>query len=238
MAENGILSSILGPAAKEVQITAPPVKPKAVEEVKRFDIERAKLGAGRFPPQEQLFVNTARSSGHLTNIALATLIDPGGYTLEQVQRLWESGDITDKSTYIVLTHGVLPPREVLRYVYSAELQSAAIPAMQAPQGKDEASAHVELPQTFTVTVPQGFRVYVFCSGMALADGQALPAALASGAAIVTLQVQRHSVGPHKSDNSTEHTFTFVQHVCLRGAPLAAVPTGVLRFIARAELVRI
>lgn len=238
MAENGILSSLLGGSAKEVQIAAPPVKPKPVEEVKRFDVERAKLGAGRFPPQEQLFVNTARGSGHLTNIALAALIDPGGYTLEQVQRLWESGDITDRSTYIVLTHGLLPPRDVLRYFYSADLPSAAVPAMQAPQDKSEATLHLDLPQTFMVTVPQGFRVYLFCSGLSLAEGQALPAAVASGAASVTMHVQRHSVGQHKSDNSVEHTFSFAQRVCLRGAPLDPLPAGALRFLARAELVRI
>lgn len=238
MAENGILSSILGPAAKEVQITAPPVKPKPVEEVKRFDVERAKLGAGRFPPQEQLFVNTARGSGHLTNIALAALIDPGGYTLEQVQRLWESGDITDRSTYIVLTHGLLPPRDVLRYVYSAELPSVALPAMQTPADNKEETLTQELPQTFTVTVPQGFRVYVFCSGFTLGEGQTLPGAVAGGAASVTLQVQRHSAGQHKSDNSAEHTFAFAQRVCLRGAALDPLPAGALRFIARAELVRI
>jgi hypothetical protein len=238
MAENGILSSLFGGAAKEVQIVAPPAKPKPVEEPKRFDIERAKRGEGMFPPQEQLFVNTARSSGHLTNIALAALIDPGGYSLEHIQRLWESGDITDRSTYIVVTHGLLPPRDVLRYVYSAELLNAAIPGMPAPADKEEATLTTELTQTFTVTVPPGFRVYVFCSGLSLAEGHALPAALASGAACLSVHVQRHSVGQHKADNSVEHTFSFAQRLCLRGAPLDAVPPGVMRFIARAELVRI
>jgi hypothetical protein len=238
MAKSGILDSLFGGNSTEVQIpTVPAPKPKA-EDGNPFDIERAKAGQGRFPPQSELFVNTARTSGHLTNIALATLIGTSGYTLQQVQDLWSSGDISDRSTYIVLTHGILPPRETLRYVYSAELLSTQIQQLPKSNADTEAVRYVEQGQSFVVNAPQGFHVYVFCSGPSLVEGRTLPEELGSGQAAITLQVQRHTLSATKSDNSVDHTFTFTQRVVALTKDFPQMASGVLRFIARAELIRI
>src|SRR3569832_272775 len=137
MATNGILGTLFGSTSPTVQIPAIPApKPKA-ESADPFNIEQAKLGLGKFPPQPELFINTARTSGHLTNIALAALISASGYTLQDVQSLWNSGDITDQSTYIVLTHGLLPPRDTLRYVYSSELLNPQLSSVPAPADNGE-----------------------------------------------------------------------------------------------------
>ena len=197
----------------------------------------AKAGRGKFPPQSELFINTARTEGHLSNIALAALINPSGYSLQDVQSLWNSGDIIDQSTFIVLTHGILPPRETLRYVHSAELLSTQLPVV--PKATDgEMVRYVELGQSFVVNAPQGFHVYVFCSSPSLVEGRTLPEPLDSGGAAVTLQVQRHTIGGSKSDNSVDHTFTFLQRVAATTQDLPPMTSGVLRFIVRAELIRV
>jgi hypothetical protein len=237
MATTGILDRIFGGASTEVQIPSVPAPKKT--DPSPFDIDKAKAGQGKFPPQPDLFVNTARTSGHLSNIALAKLIDAAGYTLQDVQDLWNSGDITDQSTYIVITHGLLPPRESLRYVYSAELLCSQLPGVpKGSQDGSESVRYVEQGQSFVVNAPQGFHVYVFCSDFTLVEGHTLPDELSSGAATITLQVQRHTVGSIKSDNSTDHTFTFTQRVAALTKDLAPIPSGTLRFIARAELIRI
>lgn len=238
MATTGLLDKLFGSSSTEVQIPTAVVPPKKPAAVDPFDIEKAKAGQGKFPPQPELFVNTARTSGHLSNIALATLISASGYTLQDVQSLWNSGDISDQSTYIVLTHGILPPRETLRYVYSAELLNSPLPQVPKTSPDGETVRYVELGQSFVVNVPQGFHVYVFCSGPSLVEGRTLPEQLGSGGASVTLQVQRHTIGGSKSDNSVDHTFAFLQRVAVMTQDLPPTPSGVLRFIARAELIRI
>ena len=237
MATTGFLDRLFGGASTEVQIPSTSV-PKKPDAVSPFDIEKAKAGQGKFPPQPELFVNTARTSGHLSNIALATLISTSGYTLQDVQNLWSSGDISDQSTYIVLTHGILPPRDTLRYVYSAELLSTQLPQVPKANEDGETVRYVELGQSFVVNTPQGFHVYVFCSGPSLVEGRILPEELSSGHTAITLQVERHMIGATKSDNSVDHTFTFMQRVAARNQDLPPLPSGVLRFIARAELIRI
>src|ERR1700755_91213 len=102
MATTGFIDKLFGGASTEVQIPTTPAPKRA--DPSPFDIEKAKAGQGKFPPQPELFVNTARTSGHLSNIALAALINASGYTLQDVQDLWNAGDITDQSTYIVITH--------------------------------------------------------------------------------------------------------------------------------------
>ena len=240
MATTGFLSNLFGGTSTEVQIPSVPAPAKKPDPVKTdpFDIERAKAGQGKFPPQSELFINTARTEGHLSNIALAALINPAGYTLQDVHNLWNSGDIIDQSTYIVLTHGILPPRETLRYVYSAELLSTQLPLVPKTSPDGETVRYAELGQSFVVNAPQGFHVYVFCSGPSLVEGRTLPEQIGTGGAAVTLQVQRHTIGGAKSDNSVDHTFTFLQRVAVISQELPQTPSGVLRFIARAELIRI
>lgn len=240
MAEKGILSTIFGGGNTEVQIPAPPVvaKPKTAEE-KPFDVERAKQRQGKFPPQSQLFLDTSRREGHLSNVALAALIDPTGYTLDQVEAMWNAGDVTEKSTFVVLTHGLLPPREVLRYEYSAELLSTTVPDTARGSTETEVVVYVDHPQSFSVNVPQGFRVYVFVSGPSLVEGRQMPESFAGGHAALSLVVSRHSLGSTKSDGSTDHTFGFMQRLAVFGRQdIKLIPTGIMRFIARAELVRI
>jgi hypothetical protein len=238
MSEKGFFSSLFGGGTSEVQIPLPAIiKPKK-EEDKPFDIERAKRRLGRFPPQSQLFIDTARREGHLSHIALAALIDPAGYTLDQVEALWTSGDVSERSTYVVLTHGLLPPREVLRYEYSAELLNTSLGPVPRGATESEVAAYFDHPQSFTINVPQSFRVYVFCSEASLVEGRTAPEALSEGRTVVTLATRRHSIGSSKSDGSTDHTFGFTQRVALFGAgDLREIPAGTLRFIARAELVR-
>ena len=239
MATNGILGSLFGSTSPTVQIPALPApKPKA-DNAEPFNIEQAKLGLGKFPPQSELFINTARTSGHLTNIALAALISTSGYTLQNVQSLWNSGDITDQSTYIVLTHGLLPPRDTLRYLYSGDLLNPQIPLVpKASQNDTEAVRYIDQGQSFVVNAPQGFRVYVFCSGPSLVEGRTLPEELGSGAASVSLHVARHTIGSTKADNSVDHTFSFVLRLVAATRDVPLISSGVLRFVARAELIRI
>ena len=235
---NGILDSLFGGSSPAVQIP-PALPPKTKpDNGDAFDIDKAKAGQGKFPPQPDLFINTARTSGHLTNIALATLINPAGYTLQGLQTLWNSGDITDQSTYIVLTHGLIPPRDTLRYVYSGELLSPQIPAVPKSATDGETVHYIEQGQSFVVSAPQGFRVYVFCSGPSLADGRTWPDELEGGAASISMQVVRHSLGSTKADNSVDHTFTFLLRLVAVTKDIPAMPSGMLRFIARAELIRI
>ena len=238
MATTGILGNLFGSASTEVQIPAASV-PKKPDAANPFDIEKAKAGNGKFPPQPELFVNTARTSGHLSNIALATLISTAGYTLQDALSLWNSGDISDQSTYIVITHGILPPRDMLRYVYSAALLSTQLPTIPQAADHSESVVYVEMGQSFVVNVPQGFHVYVFCSAASLVEARTMPEELANGDGAITLQVQRHTVGGSKSDNSVDHTFTFMQRVAaFSKKSLPPLPSGLLRFIARAELIRI
>ena len=169
----------------------------------------------------------------------STARSASGYTLQEVQSLWNSGDITDQSTYIVLTHGLLPPRETLRYVYSGELLNPQIPLVPKPSQSDtEAVRYIEQGQSFVVNAPQGFRVYVFCSGPSLVEGRTLPEELGSGAASVSLHVARHTIGSTKADNSVDHTFSFVLRLVSVTRDLPLISSGVLRFVARAELIRI
>ena len=233
----GILGSLFGSASPSVQIPAAAPRPQK-DSGDGFDLEKAKLGQGKFPPQPELFINTARTSGHLTNIALATLINPAGYTLQDVQALWNAGDITDQSTYIVLTHGLTPPRDTLRYVYSGELLSPQIPALPKSTQDSETVRYIEHGQSFLVNAPQGFRVHVFCSEPSLVEGRMLPEELGSGAGSVSLRVARHTIGATKTDNSTDHTFTFVLRLAAMAKDLPMIPSGTLRFVARAELIRI
>ena len=240
MPTSGFLSNLFGGGTStEVQIPPAPTVPKKATPADPFDIEKAKAGLGKFPPQSELFVNTARTSGHLTNIALATLIGTSGYTLQDVQSLWASGDISDTSTYIVLTHGILPPRDTLRYVYSAELLSTSLPELPQVPEYVEAVLRVEIGQSFVVNVPQGFHVYVFCSSPSLVEGRTLPEVMGSGAVYMTLHVQRHTIGGMKSDNSADHTFTFMQRVAsINKTAVPPTPSGILRFVVRAELIRV
>ena len=241
MATTGFLGNLFGGGAStEVQIPATPVPAKKPElgPVDPFDIAKAKAGQGKFPPQSELFINTARTEGHLSNIALAALISSSGYSLQEVQSLWSSGDIIDQSTFIVLTHGILPPRETMRYIYSAELLSTQLPQVPKTSPDGETVRYAELGQSFVVNAPQGFHVYVFCSGPSLVEGRTLPEPIASGGAAVTLQVQRHTIGGSKSDNSVDHTFTFMQRVVVMNQDLPPTSSGVFRFIVRAELIRI
>ena len=240
MATTGFFGNLFGSTSTEVQIPsvpAPAKKPDPVT-VDPFDIDRAKAGLGKFPPLSELFVNTARTSGHLSNIALAKLIGTTGYTLQDALSLWNSGDISDQSTYIVITHGIMPPRDMLRYVYSAELLNSQLPAMTKSAQGSESVRFVELGQSFVVNVPQGFHVYVFCSEWSLVEGRTLPDLLSVGTAMITLSVMRHTIGGSKSDNSVDHTFSFVQRVAVNGDNLPALPSGMLRFIARTELIRV
>jgi len=238
MATNGILGTLFGGAAPSVQIPAVAAPKPKKDDGDPFNIDQAKLGLGKFPPQPELFINTARTSGHLSNIALAALISASGYSLQDVQSLWSSGDITDHSTYIVLTHGLLPPRDTLRYVYSSELLNPQLSSLPKPADNGETVRCIEQGQSFVVNAPQGFRVYVFCSGPSLVEGRTLPEELGSGGATVSLQVARHTIGSTKADNSVDHTYTFVLRLASTTKDLPAVPSGVLRFIARAELIRI
>src|SRR5437868_2903795 len=125
MAQKGFFENLFGSGTSEVQIPAVPAPKTPKAEDSPFNVERAKQRLGKFPPQSQLFLDTARRDGHLTNMALAQLIDPSGYTLDQVETLWNSGDISEKSTYVVLTQGLLPPPDILRFIYSAELLNSA-----------------------------------------------------------------------------------------------------------------
>ena len=235
MSEKGFLSNLFG-GPIEVQIPAVSApRPKA--ETSPFNVERAKQRQGKFPPQNQLFLDTARRDGHLSNVALATLIDPSGYTLDQVEALWNSGDISEKSTYVVLTQGLLPPRDVLRYEYSAEILNPTIPSrMRGPDGM-EIAQYIEVGVSFSVTVPQGFRCYVFTSGPSLVEGRTLPDSLEEGRAHVQLCVQRETIGASKSDGSVDHTYGFVMRVAIWEGDFHAIPAGTLRFVARAEMIR-
>ena len=238
MATNGILGTLFGGSAPSVQIPAAPVPKPKKDDGDPFNIEQAKLGLGKFPPQPELFINTARTSGHLSNIALAALISASGYSLQEVQSLWNAGDITDQSTYIVLTHGLLPPRDTLRYVYSSELLNPQLSSVPKPADNGETVRYIEQGQSFVVNAPQGFRVYVFCSGPSLVEGRTLPEELGSGAASVSLHVARHTIGSTKADNSVDHTFSFVLRLVAATRDLPLISSGVLRFVARAELIRI
>jgi hypothetical protein len=112
-----------------------------------------------------------------------------------------------------------------------------LPAIKA--ATDGAVARLVLhSQSFVVNVPQGFHVYVFCSGPSLVEDHALPDAMAQGTASITLQAQEYTMGNTKSDNSVDHTFVFAQRVEVFGADMQPIPAGVLRFVARAELIRI
>jgi hypothetical protein len=214
----------------------PAPAPKKVDD-NPFDIERAKQGLGKFPPQSQLFLDTARRDGHMSNVALATLIDPNGYTLDSVQSLWNSGDISDKSSYVVLTHGLLPPRDVLRYQYSAELLNTAIPDLKRGSVESEVVQYIDLGASFTVNVPQGFRCSVFVSGLSVVEGRQLPDSIAEARAALTLGIQRHSIGASKSDGSEDHTYSFMQRLAVWGGDFSAMAAGTVRFIARAEFIR-